>query len=312
MDETITYSVVVPVFNSERTLNELVRRLTRVFESISSPYEILLIDDCSSDESWRLLQEFHKKDRKIKIIRLRKNSGQHNALLCGLNHAKGGYIITLDDDLQHPPEEIPKLIDKTGGGYAVVYGRYKTKQHGRIENFFSNCFQTLIHYTLDLPPHIFISSFAIFTSDVAKNMTSIRTSSVFLPALLVRSVPAKKITNVEVIHAPRRTGVSNYTIRKYLSLTFSLIISNVDLPLFIVGFFGMLVILLSMWYGIYTVFQYLAAPTRSLMDWTSLVAGLAFLLGMILFSLYITGEYLLRILTEVSRGPQYVIGEMEL
>jgi hypothetical protein len=218
----------------------------------------------------------------------------------------------MDDDLQNPPEEISKLIDKINEGFSVVYGKYKIKHHGPIENFFSNRFQMFIHYILDIPPTIFISSFAIFTSNVAKNIISITSSYVFLPALVRRSVPANKIANVEVLHNPRKVGKSNYNVRKYLSLSLNLIINYSVLPLLFVGILGVLISAMSFCYGIYILGRYLIDPTQTIMGWNSLMVALTFLGGMILFSIAIIGEYLRRILTEVSYGQQYVIGEMEL
>jgi len=305
------YSVVIPVYNSEKTLAELTERLTVTLSKISGDYEIILIDDCSSDESWNILKELYQKNDKLKIIHLQKNFGQHNAILCGLNYANGNYIITLDDDLQHPPEEIPKLIKKIQEGYSVVYGKYKIKHHSRLENFFSKRFQMFIHWILEIPPSTFISSLTIYTSDVVRNMTQIKSSYVFLPALVRRSAPANKIVNVEVIHNPRKAGKSNYNIRKYLSLSLNLIINYSVLPLLIVGIFGVIISVMSFCYGIYIIGRYLIDPTHTIMGWNSLMVALTFLGGMILFSIAIIGEYLRRILTEVSYGQQYVIGEME-
>jgi len=307
-----TYSIVIPVYNSESTLNILCNRIIHVFEDISQDYEIILVDDCSRDDSWSILKDLHAKNSKIKIIHLIKNYGQHNAILCGLNCAKGEYIITMDDDFQNPPEEIPKLIHKIDEGFSVVYGKYVVKNHSRIENFFSNRFQMFIHYILEIPNMIFISSFIIFTGDVVKNMASIKSSYVFLPALVRRSVPVNNITNVEVIHNPRKVGKSNYNIRKYISLSLNLIINYSVLPLFIVGIFGILLSVLSFCYGIYIIVLYMIDPTNTLMGWNSLMVALTFLGGTILFSIAIIGEYLRRILTEVTYGQQYVIGEMEL
>jgi polyisoprenyl-phosphate glycosyltransferase len=310
--EKINYSVVIPIFNSEKTLNELIQRLITTFEAISSDYEILLIDDCSLDGSWHILKELHQKNGKIKIVHLQKNFGQHNAILCGLNHSRGDYVIIMDDDLQHPPEEIPKLITKIKDGYSVVYGKYKIKHHSRIENFFSNQLQIFIHYILDIPNTIFISSFAILTSDIVTNMTSIKSSYIFLPALVRRSVQTNKIANVEVMHDPRKVGESNYNIRKYLSLALNLIINYSVLPLLIVGIFGIIISMMSFCYGLYIIGRYLMDPTQTVMGWNSLMVAITFLGGMILFSIAIIGEYLRRILTEVSHGQQYVIGDMEL
>jgi glycosyltransferase involved in cell wall biosynthesis len=306
------FSVIIPVYNSEHTLAELTDRLTNILSSITINYEIIFIDDCSSDNSWRVLKDLHSKDCKIKIIHLQKNFGQHNAILCGLNFAKGDFVITMDDDLQHPPEEIPKLINKIQEGFSIVFGRYKIKYHSRIENFFSRQFQILIYHILDIPPTVFISSFAALRSDAVKNMILIKTSYIYLPALIQKSVPVSKITDIEVNHKPRKIGKSNYNIRKYISLLLNLIINYSTLPLLLVGIFGIIVSLVSFCYGVYIVSRYLTDPNYGIMGWNSLMVALTFLGGMILFSIAIIGEYLRRILTEVSYGQQYVIGEMEL
>jgi glycosyltransferase involved in cell wall biosynthesis len=306
------FSVVIPVYNSEKTLAELIDRISTTLLKITGEYEIILVDDCSSDNSWQVLESIHQKNSNVKIIHLQKNFGQHNATLCGFNYAKGDYVIIIDDDLQHPPEEIPKLIDKMQEGYPVVYGRYKVKQHSRIENFFSERFQTFVHWILDIPNTTFISSFAIFESDVVKNMIRIKSSYIFLPALVRNSVPANKIANVEVTHHPRVSGRSNYSVRKYLTLSLNLIINYSVLPLLFVGFFGVVVSFISFCYGAYILGRYLVDPAYGLAGWTSTMVALTFLGGMILFSIAIIGEYLRRILTEVSYGQQYVIGKMEI
>ena len=310
--KNVEYSVVIPVYNSEKTLDELFQRLSEVMNKISVDFEIILVDDCSYDQSWKKLKELHYKNKSLKIIHLQRNFGQHNAILCGFKYAAGNFVITMDDDLQNPPEEIPKLIKKLHEGYSVVYGKYNIKHHNCVENFFSRRFQMFIHGILDIPKTIFISSFAVFTSDVVKNVTAIKSSYVFLPALVRKSVPADKITNVEVIHNPRKVGKSNYNIRKYLSLSLNLIINYSVLPLLFVGIFGVIISALSFCYGLYIIARYLIDPTNSLMGWNSLMVALTFLGGMILFSIAIIGEYLRRILTEVSYGQQYVIGELEL
>lgn len=306
------YSIVIPIYNSESTLNNLYYQIIRVIEDIVPDYEIVFVDDCSRDDSWSVLKDLHAKNSKIKIIHLLKNFGQHNAILCGLNHATGAYIITMDDDLQHPPEEIPKLINKIQEGYSVVYGKYTIKHHSRLENFFSDRFQMFIHYILGIPPAVFISSFAIFKADVVKNMTAIKSSSVFLPALVQKSVPVNKISNIEVNHNPRKVGKSNYNIRKYLSLSLNLIINYSTLPLLIVGIIGVIVSSFSFCYGIYILGRHLTDSTYGIMGWNSTMVTLTLLGGMILLSIAIIGEYLRRILTEVSYGQQFVIGEMEL
>jgi glycosyltransferase involved in cell wall biosynthesis len=139
----INYSIVIPVYNSQNILPELIGRLLQLSPQIDNSFEIILIDNCSSDNSWSVMKEFHKKDSRVKIIHLQKNFGQHNTILYGLNHATGEYIITMDDDLQHPPEEIPKLINKIQDGYSVINGKYTIKHHSRLDKFFTSKIELL-------------------------------------------------------------------------------------------------------------------------------------------------------------------------
>jgi polyisoprenyl-phosphate glycosyltransferase len=304
--------VVVPVYNSEKTLAELTDRIIREISVISSDYEIIFVDDCSTDKSWEILRQLHAANKRIKVIHLQQNFGQHNATLCGLNYATGDYIVTLDDDLQHPPEEIHKLVDKIQEGYSVVYGQFRVKNHHWLENFFSARFQSLIHNILEIPVKIQFTGFVIYSSDVVKNMVSIKTSYVYLHALVVKSVSINRITNVEVDHHPRKMGKSNYNLRKYLSHSLKLIINYSALPLIILGFFGFVMSIFSFCIGIYIIINYLIDRSYGIMGWNSIMVTITFIGGMILFSIAILGEYLRRILTEVSYGQQYVIADMEI
>ena len=187
----VEYSIVIPVYNSEKTLAKLVSRIQSTFKELNKSFELIFVDDCSQDNSWPVLQQLHKDYPNLKIIRLLRNFGQHNATLCGFSQVSGKFVITMDDDLQHPPEEIPKLINEINKGYYVIFAKYRIKYHNKIENYFSGKYQWFIHYILGIPESIIVTGFAIFTSDVIKNMISIKSSYVFLPALVQRSVPSK-------------------------------------------------------------------------------------------------------------------------
>jgi len=130
------FSIVIPVYNSSKTMKELYERLKIVLDGLSDSREIIMVDDGSSDNSYEIIRTLRKKDKSVKIIRFRRNQGQHAATFCGLKHSKGDCVITIDDDLQHPPEEIPRLVEKLKEGYEVVIGKYKTKKpdaYGRLK-----------------------------------------------------------------------------------------------------------------------------------------------------------------------------------
>lgn len=307
------YSVIIPVYNSERTLEELVDRIESIFFKISPSFEIILVDDCSSDTSWDVLKKIRSGDsKKIKIIRLIRNFGQHNALLAGFNCSTGKFIITLDDDLQHPPEEIPKLISKMNEGFFVIYGKYPPGNSNFIENFLSLLYQKLVHRILRIPPHLFISSFVIYRRETLNNLITIKSSYPFLPAMTIKSAPVNKISNADVVHHKRRVGTSNYGLIKYFKYSLNLIVNYSSLPLIFIAFMGFLLSFISICFGFWILIQRLIDPAYGIMGWNSLMVAITLIGGAILMSMGVIGEYLRRILAETSYGQQYVIGDMEL
>jgi glycosyltransferase involved in cell wall biosynthesis len=308
----IAYSIVIPIYNSENTLNGLFARLNIVFKGITENYEIILIDDCSVDGSWEKMKNLREKDKRVKIIHLLRNFGQHNATMCGFNYCSGDYVITMDDDLQHPPEEIPKLIEKINEGYNAVYGKYIVKKHSKFENFLSKIFQNLMHRILKIPKGIYISSFAIFKSEVIKDVIAIKSSYPFLPALISGSTPVNKITNVEVIHNERKEGESGYNVFKMFKFSLNLLINYSSLPLLLVGIFGFILSILSIGYGAIIIVRNIMDPGYGLTGWNSLMVATTFLGGAILMAIGIIGEYLRRILAEISYEKQYIIGEKDI
>ncbi len=218
----------------------------------------------------------------------------------------------MDDDLQNPPEEIPKLIQKISDGYWVVYGKYYQKMHNTSENFLSKIFHKFIHSVLDIPDHIYISNFVICKREVAKNIIQIKSAYPFITALIVKSAPLNKITNVSVEHDQRKSGKSNYNFTKYAKISFNLLINYSSAPLKIIGIIGLITSLVSITFGFYIIFRKIIEPEYGLMGWNSQMVAISFLGGAMLMSMGIVGEYLRRILAEISHGQQYVISEMEL
>lgn len=306
------FSIVIPVYNSEKTITEVICRINQVFTELNHTYEILLIDDCSHDDSWNVLKKIDRDGNNLKLFHLIHNFGTHNATLCGFAHASGEYIITLDDDLQHPPEEIPKLINRINDGYNVVYGKYEPKNSKYIENILSRVFQIFIHKILEIPSPIFLSSFAIYKRSVIKNMVAIKSSSPFIFGLVIKSTPISKIGNVDVIHNKRCIGKSNYGIIKYFKYSLNLFINYSSWPLLFVSYSGIVFSIFSIIYGFWIIIQKLIDPAFGVVGWNSLMVAITFIGGVLLMSMGIIGEYLRRILVETSHGQQYVIEEMLL
>ena len=209
-------SVVVPVYNSQNTLEELASRIINAINAMDINIELIFVDDCSKDESFSIMMRIYDSFPKTKIIRLQSNYGQQNALLCGIRHAQGDYIITMDDDLQHPPEEIPKLMNKIMEGFDVVYGIPKEKMHRKYRNFGSMLTDRLFNIICRKPSGARVSSFRVMTSDIAKKVQKCSKSFVYISAITLEHT--KNIGNVTVMHNRRAISRSNYNFIKLFKL----------------------------------------------------------------------------------------------
>ncbi|WP_461205791.1 glycosyltransferase family 2 protein [Clostridium sp. DL1XJH146] len=223
-------SVVIPVYNSFSSLDELYTQLIKVLETIFVDYEVILVDDYSSDDSFVKMREIHKKNNKFKVIRLKKNYGQQNAIKCGLDFASKDYVITMDDDLQHPPEEIINIMKKMDEEYDVVYGIAEKKEHNFLRNLGSKATNSLFNIICHKPKDIKVSSLRCIRKDVLKEIKKNKTSFVYISAIILSIT--KNIGNVYIKHRPRRYGKSNYNFSKLAKLFLKLYIYYSDTKLF--------------------------------------------------------------------------------
>lgn len=203
-------SVVIPVYNSEGTLDQLYVRLTAALEALCSDFEIILIDDGSRDESYVNMCRLHEVDKRVKAIKLQRNFGQQNAIMCGLQHAGGDLAITMDDDLQHPPEEIVKLIKKLDEGYDVVYGIPIRKMHSLHRNLGALVRDLVFNRISGKPASIKIGSFRVMKKSLVRKIVRDKTPFVYLSAMIFRITA--NVGNVEVRHEARGNGGSNYSL----------------------------------------------------------------------------------------------------
>lgn len=209
-------SVVVPVYNSESSLEHFYKALSKELMKICDDYEIIMVDDGSLDNSYEQMEVLHTIDSRVKIIKLDGNFGQQNALMCGFHYSTGEYIVTLDDDLQHPPEEIHKLYKKIEEGYDVVYGIPIIKQHSVYRKMGSKMTDYLFNKICLKPKNIKISSFRIIRKNIISEIIKDKTSFVYISAITFKNT--KNISNVEVNHNVRKYGKSNYDFYKLLKL----------------------------------------------------------------------------------------------
>lgn len=223
-DNNMKYSisVVIPVYNSEKSLYELYNNLTYTLEKITGKFEIILVDDCSNDSSFSIMEEISLKDKRIKSIRLQENAGQQNAILCGMRHCKYDYIINMDDDLQHNSEDIIALIEKINKGYDIVYAIAKHKEHKGYRNLGSKLTNLFFNIVIKKPKNTYISSFRIFNKEVVDYISATNTNFVYISAIAL--IKTKNIANIYFTHNKRKYGKSNYDFYKLFKVFMKLYI----------------------------------------------------------------------------------------
>lgn len=304
--EILEYSIIIPVFNSERTLAELCSRLHHVLNSLGERHEIILIDDASKDRSWLELESIEKKIPNIKLIQLLRNVGQFRAIMCGFNHASGNFILTMDDDLQNPPEEIPKLIQamQADEDMDCIIGVPREKKHSCVRRWGSALLNVIHSFVLNKPIDLRMSSFRIIRRTIVQEMIKNKSVNVTLGPLLL--LTTRRISNVVVLHQERKYGSTNYGLLRILKTFLDNILNYTTLPLYLVGFSGILISLMSFGFATYVVLRKLYSGF-SISGWASLITMISFFSGLILFSLGIIGEYLIRIIRELGTESQFII-----
>lgn len=306
------YSVVVPVYNSEKTLELLYKRVTNVFEAnYNGDFELILVDDCSRDNSAEVMRCLREQDRRVKIIFLAKNFGQHRALLCGFHHCKGEFVITMDDDLQHPPEEIPKLIDymQKHPDVDVVVGNYLVKKHGIIRNFGTKMTNWFTSQIFHKDKNLHLTSFRLMRRYVVEGMCSISVANPRIGHLLLQIT--NRIRNVDVRHDARIFGKSGYTFSHLVRDFTTNILNNSDLPLAILGRLGVLSFIVSILMIIFYVARYFICGL-SVQGFTTIVVLQLALGGLILFGIGLIGRYMIQLNKEVKKMPNYVVRSKEV
>lgn len=306
------YSVVVPVYNSEHTLTELYTRLEKVFrENVRCPFELILVDDGSKDHSFEIMTQLREKDPRVKIIQMARNFGQHPALLCGFSHAKGDFIITMDDDLQHPPEEIPKLINVMDErqDVDVIIASYEGRKHNLIRRLGTKVSVWATSRMLGKDPNLQITSFRLIRRFLVDAILQTNTYQPQIGNLLVQT--SNRIINVPVHHAARAYGKSGYSFRRLAHDLIYDITAHSAFPLIVVRDLGILSFLVSMLLGLFYLIRYFACGT-SVEGWTSLMLVLLAFFGITLLSIGIMGIYLMNILNESKKLPHYVIRQKDV
>jgi len=296
--------VVIPVYNSQESLSELIRRLKETLKAHCEVWEIILVNDGSTDESWSRIKRLSDNCDQLIGINLRRNFGQHNALLCGIRQAKYEFIITLDDDLQNPPEEIPKLLEKLDQGYDVVYGYPKIEKHGFFRNIASMFTKMALKTTMGISIARHVSAFRAFRTELRDSFSDYKGSFISIDVLL--SWGTNSFSAIPVNHEQRAEGNSNYTVRKLINHALNMITGFSVLPLQIASIMGFVLAIFGLLVLIYVVGRFLlqGSPVPGFPFMASIIAIFS---GAQLLAIGIIGEYLARIHFRTMNKPQYLI-----
>ncbi len=303
----ISISVVVPVYNSEGTLDELVRRISDTLNVCTTQYEIILVNDASRDNSWAVIRRLAAANPHLLGCNLMHNYGQHSALLAGIRLAKNEVIVTLDDDMQTPPEEIPILLKELGKGFDLVYGKPSSRQHDTHRNFGSSMLLTALRSVLGVSMAEHISAFRAFRADVKRGFERFNEAGVSIDVLLSWSVNG--VTSVPTAHVRRSVGKSGYNLRKLLRLTADIVTGYSTLPLRIANLTGLVTSLVGFGMCVFVVIRRLL-QTDYVPGFAFLASEVAFFSGLVLLTLGVMGEYIARIHFRTMGKPTYVIREL--
>ncbi len=297
-------SVIIPVYNSEKILSNLVDQLQKALVPLTRRFEVLLVNDSSSDNSWDVICELSARNEWLSGINLMRNYGQHNALLCGIRAAKNDIVVTMDDDLQHPPEEIAKLVRRLEEGYDVVYGKPKREQHGLWRDLASQITKLSLKSTMGVKTARNVSAFRAFRLILREGFAEYKSPYVSIDVLLTWGT--NRFGVVAVNHNERESGTSNYTFRKLVTHAINMMTGFSSIPLqlasmagFAFGIFGLCVLI----YVVGMVIIY----GSSVPGFPFLASMIAIFSGVQLFAIGIIGEYIARIHFRSMTRPYCVV-----
>ncbi len=303
-DAVLSLSVVIPVYNEERNLDALYARLTPVLDQTGRPYEVIFVDDGSADRSLEVLRRLHAVHHAVRVIALNRNYGQHAAVFAGLDHARGDVIITLDADLQNPPEEIPRLLAQVAAGHDVVGGWRQNRQDPSIRRLLSWCMNRLTSFMVGVRMRDYGCMLRAYRREVVDILRGCREISSFVPALA--NSFARSPIELPVAHNGRADGRSRYGPFRLIRLALDLMTGFSLLPIQVVSLAGIGIALLGLGFGAFLLVRRLLVGPEVEGVFT-LFAILFVFVGIQILALGLIGEYVGRIYLEVRRRPRYVV-----
>lgn len=297
-------SVVSPVYRAELVLEELVERISNSIPSAFNSFEIILVDDFSPDKSWQKIEEISKRNNNVRGFKLSRNFGQHYAITAGLNQVKGDYIVVLDCDLQDQPEEINKLFLESQKGYDIVLARRYERKDSLYKKTVSKLFYKTLSYLTGTKQDATVANFGIYSKQVIDEVVKLEEKIKYFPTMVKWVGFSTSFVNVE--HASRLEGKSNYNLKKLLHLALDIILAYSDKPLRLIIKFGLSIALTSFIMVIYVLFEKMTGKV-SVSGYASLIISIWFLSGCILTTLGVVGLYIGKIFEGVKNRPSYII-----
>jgi len=299
-------SVVVPVYNGALTIRELTSRLADVLSTLADEYELIYVEDNGRDNSWEIIQALASEYSWVHGTQFMRNYGQHNAVLYGIRAAKHEIIVTMDDDLQHPPEEIHRLLSKLEEGFDVVYGAPEKEQHGMLRNLASRITKLTLQKTMGVDAARNVSAFRIFRSQIRDAFVEFSGPFVSIDVLL--SWGTSRFAAIKVRHNVRKAGISNYTIYKLLTHALNMITGFSTMPLQLASALGFIFTIFGLILLVYILAAYIIYG-GSVPGFPFLASTIAIFSGVQLVMIGIIGEYLARMYHRTMDRPSYTVRE---
>ncbi len=301
------YSIIIPIYNEQETIPELLGRLAIVMNSLTGPVEVIFVDDGSKDSSFALLETAYRRDPRLKIIRLSRNFGHQIAISAALNAVKGDAVIVMDGDLQDPPELLPQMIEQWKQGAHVVYTVKRTRKENPLKQLAFKSFYRVLHALSEVNIPMDAGNFSLLDKRVVEIMRSMPERHRYISGL--RAWVGFKQVGITYDRDARFAGEPQMSLRRLVHLAMDGIFSFSNVPLRVAVYVGFISALIAFVGGFFVLYEKLFTD-KAILGWTSTIVSITFLGGMILMTLGVIGEYIGRIYDEVKQRPLYVVREM--
>ena len=301
-------SFVIPCYRSALTIGNVVKEIQDTMKTLEAySYEVILVNDCSPDDTFDVITEICRKNQNICGVNLAKNFGQHGALMAGFHQVTGDILVCLDDDGQTPANEVGKLLEEIERGQDVVYASYEHKKHSLFRNFGSWVNEKMAQFLLGKPKELYVSSYFAARRFIVDEMLKYENAYPYVIGLVLRTT--KRISNVPVQHREREIGTSGYTLGKLLALWFNGFTAFSTKPLRIATISGTVFACIGFLYTIYTIIKKFVNPAVPI-GFSSMMSAILLIGGMIMIMLGLIGEYIGRMYICMNNAPQFVIRDL--